>query len=47
MHGAGRRGCRAIGRGAPCLGEDNAYVFGEVLGHSETELAALAAEGVI
>ena len=37
----------AIGRAAPCLGEDNRYVFGEVLGRSDAELAALAAEGVI
>ena len=37
----------AIGRGAPCLGEDNRYVFGEVLGRSDDEIAALAADGVI
>ena len=37
----------AIGRAAPCLGEDNQYVFGEVLGRSDDEIAALAAEGVI
>ncbi|WP_423919511.1 CaiB/BaiF CoA transferase family protein [Candidatus Poriferisodalis sp.] len=37
----------AIGRAAPCLGEDNRYVFGEVLGRSDDEIAALAADGVI
>ena len=37
----------AIGRGAPCLGEDNRYVLGEVLGHSGTEIAQLEADGVI
>ncbi|KRB76356.1 carnitine dehydratase [Nocardioides sp. Root190] len=34
-------------RSAPLLGEDNHYVFGEVLGLSETELAELEAEGAI
>src|SRR5262245_7230933 len=34
-------------RGAPCYGEDNAYVYGELLGMSTGEIAALAAEGVI
>ncbi|MYG62327.1 MAG: CoA transferase [Acidimicrobiales bacterium] len=37
----------AIGRAAPCLGEDNRYVLGEVLGHSDTEIAQLEADGVI
>lgn len=37
----------AIGRAAPCLGEDNHYVLGEVLGRSDDEMAALAADGVI
>ena len=37
----------AIGRGAPGYGEDNVYVYGELLGMSETEIAALADEGVI
>jgi len=37
----------AIGRAAPCLGEDNQYVLGEVLGHSDTEIAQLEADGVI
>lgn len=34
-------------RSAPLLGEDNHYVFGEVLGLSEDELAELEAEGAI
>ncbi len=37
----------AIGRGAPCLGEDNRYVFGAVLGRCDDEIAELEAEGVI
>ena len=36
-----------IGRGAPCYGEDNAYVYGELLGMSDGEIAELAANGVI
>jgi crotonobetainyl-CoA:carnitine CoA-transferase CaiB-like acyl-CoA transferase len=36
-----------IDRGAPCYGEDNHYVYGELLGMSAQEIAALAAEGVI
>ena len=36
-----------IDRGAPCYGEDNHYVYGELLGMSQQEIAALAAEGVI
>jgi crotonobetainyl-CoA:carnitine CoA-transferase CaiB-like acyl-CoA transferase len=36
-----------LDRGAPCYGEDNAYVYGELLGMSPDEIAALAAEGVI
>ncbi len=36
-----------IDRGAPGFGEDNAYVYGELLGMSESEIAALADEGVI
>ncbi len=35
-----------IDRGAPCYGEDNEYVFGELLGMSSQEIEALAAEGV-
>ena len=34
-------------RSAPLLGEDNAYVFTEVLGMPADEVAELAAEGVI
>ncbi len=37
----------AIDRGAPCYGEDNEYVYGELLGMSTTQIAELAAEGVI
>lgn len=36
-----------IARGAPCYGEDNEYVLGELLGHSTAEIRALEAEGVI
>jgi crotonobetainyl-CoA:carnitine CoA-transferase CaiB-like acyl-CoA transferase len=36
-----------LDRGAPCYGEDNDYVFGELLGMSSQEIAALAEEGVI
>lgn len=36
-----------IERGAPCLGEHNDAVFGDLLGHSPSELAALRAEGVL
>jgi crotonobetainyl-CoA:carnitine CoA-transferase CaiB-like acyl-CoA transferase len=36
-----------IGRGAPLLGEHNAYVFGELLALPADELAALSEEGVI
>jgi crotonobetainyl-CoA:carnitine CoA-transferase CaiB-like acyl-CoA transferase len=36
-----------IDRGAPCYGEDNDYVFGELLGMSAREIAGLAEEGVI
>ena len=36
-----------IDRGAPCYGEDNHYVYGELLGMSEREIEDLAAEGVI
>ena len=35
-----------IDRGAPCYGEDNNYVYGELLGMSAEEIAALTAEGV-
>jgi benzylsuccinate CoA-transferase BbsF subunit len=36
-----------VGRGAPCLGEDNERVFSEVLGLSTSEIGRLAEEGVI
>ena len=34
-------------RGAPCYGEDNHYVYSELLGMSSQEIDALAEEGVI
>jgi len=36
-----------IDRGAPCYGEDNNYVYGELLGMFSHEIKALAEEGVI
>jgi crotonobetainyl-CoA:carnitine CoA-transferase CaiB-like acyl-CoA transferase len=36
-----------VARGAPCYGEDNDYVLGELLGFSSKEIAALAEDGVI
>ena len=36
-----------IERAAPCLGEHNEVVFGELLGHTEHELRALRDEGVL
>ena len=36
-----------IDRGAPCYGEDNEYVYGELLGMSSAEIKSLADEGVI
>jgi crotonobetainyl-CoA:carnitine CoA-transferase CaiB-like acyl-CoA transferase len=36
-----------IGRGAPCYGEDNVHILSTMLGYSETEIIALAEEGVI
>lgn len=36
-----------IARGAPCLGEHNDHVFGEVLGLAPAEIAALREQGVI
>ena len=35
-----------IDRGAPCYGEDNEYVYGELLGMTSREIKELAAEGV-
>jgi crotonobetainyl-CoA:carnitine CoA-transferase CaiB-like acyl-CoA transferase len=36
-----------VNRGAPCYGEDNSYVFSELLGLSEDEISELASDGVI
>jgi len=36
-----------IDRGAPCYGEDNDYVYGELLGMSSAEIKTLTDEGVI
>ncbi len=36
-----------IDRGAPCYGEDNEYVYGELLGMSAQEIKGLAEEGAI
>ena len=36
-----------IERGAPCLGEHNDYVFGELLGVTADELTSLRADGVL
>ncbi|MGH8663671.1 MAG: CaiB/BaiF CoA transferase family protein [Burkholderiales bacterium] len=36
-----------LDRGAPCYGEDNEYVFGELLRMSKREIEQLAADGVI
>ena len=35
-----------IDRGAPCYGEDNEFVYGELLGMTTREIADLAADGV-
>jgi len=37
----------SLERGAPCLGEHNDYVFGELLGRSPDEVARLREEGVL
>jgi crotonobetainyl-CoA:carnitine CoA-transferase CaiB-like acyl-CoA transferase len=37
----------AIRRHAPMLGQDNAYVFGDLLGLPPSEIAQLTAEGVL
>ena len=37
----------SVDRGAPCYGEDNEYVLGELLGMSKAEIARLADEDVI
>ncbi|MDF3212191.1 MULTISPECIES: CaiB/BaiF CoA transferase family protein [Mesorhizobium] len=36
-----------INRGAPCYGEDNEYVLGELLGHSTAQIRSFKHEGVI
>src|SRR5881397_172033 len=36
-----------LDRGAPCYGEDNEYVYGELLGMSKEEIRGLTEEGVI
>jgi hypothetical protein len=36
-----------VDRGAPCYGEDNDYVYGELLGMSSKEIARLGDDGVI
>jgi crotonobetainyl-CoA:carnitine CoA-transferase CaiB-like acyl-CoA transferase len=36
-----------LDRGAPCYGEDNDYVYGELLGMSPQEIKEMAEEGVI
>ncbi|MGD0700069.1 MAG: CoA transferase [Trebonia sp.] len=36
-----------VNRGAPCYGEDNEWVLGELLGMSKAEMTRLADEGVI
>ncbi len=36
-----------IWKAAPCLGEDNEYVYKEILGYSDDEIADLLVEGVI
>jgi benzylsuccinate CoA-transferase BbsF subunit len=36
-----------IERGAPCLGEHNDVVFGDLLGHTDEDLAAWRARGVL
>jgi hypothetical protein len=37
----------ALRRGPPCLGEDNETVLGDLLGLGPSDVAALAAEGVL
>lgn len=36
-----------IWKASPCLGEDNEYVYKEILGYSDTEISDLLAEGII
>jgi crotonobetainyl-CoA:carnitine CoA-transferase CaiB-like acyl-CoA transferase len=37
----------ALDRGAPCYGEDNEWVLGELLGYSSKEIGELEDDGVI
>ena len=34
-------------KSAPCLGEDNEYIYKEVLGYSDDEISDIPVEGVI
>ena len=36
-----------IDRGAPCYGEDNAYILREYLGYSESEIEDLVQQGIL
>ncbi len=36
-----------VNRSAPCLGQDNEYIYKEILGYSDDEISDLYAEGVI
>jgi crotonobetainyl-CoA:carnitine CoA-transferase CaiB-like acyl-CoA transferase len=36
-----------LDRGAPCYGEDNEWVLGELLGYSTRQIAELAADGIV
>jgi len=36
-----------IRKAGPCLGEDNEYVYSEILGYSDDEIAEMLVEGVI
>jgi crotonobetainyl-CoA:carnitine CoA-transferase CaiB-like acyl-CoA transferase len=36
-----------LDRGAPCYGEDNEWVLGELLGYRSSDIAELEADGVI
>jgi crotonobetainyl-CoA:carnitine CoA-transferase CaiB-like acyl-CoA transferase len=47
MSGATVTVAGAIDRGAPSYGEDNGYVYGQLLGMSGDEIAELSADGVI
>ena len=37
----------AIDRGAPCYGEDNEYVLGEILGYTTSQISEFARDGII